>query len=145
MQSVQAVKDAYTKGIRVFVLGVGDAVPASHLQDLANAGVGVTTGMPDAPYYLGNNPQQLADSFNQIIGGVLSCDLAITGGMGTVDPMTADAGTVTLNGTALMYGTDWNVDPNGMIIHLLGAACNTLKASQTPMVDASFPCGSVIF
>ena len=54
-------------------------------------------------------------------------------------------GTVTLNGMTLTYGTDWTVDPNGMVIHLLGNACNTLKASSNPNVDASFPCGSVIF
>jgi hypothetical protein len=66
----------------------------------------------------------------------------ITGG--TVDPAQQCNGTVTLNGTALTCGTDWNVDQNGMTIHLLGQACDSLKNSVDPMVDASFPCGSVV-
>ena len=73
---------------------------------------------------------------------MLSCDLMITGG--TVDPAKQCDGTVTLNGNVLTCGTDWNVDANGMTIHLIGQACTDLKASANPVVDASFPCGSVI-
>jgi len=145
-ESVMAAKKAYAAGVKLFILGVGDGISTQHLQDMANAGAGVQAGQPNAPYYLGNDPAQLAQSFQAIIGGVLSCDLAISGGSGqTVDPGNASAGTVTLNGTPLMYGTDWTVDANGMVIHILGAACNTLKASSSPTVEASFPCGSVIF
>jgi hypothetical protein len=32
----------------------------------------------------------------------------------------------------------------GNTIELIGAACDTLKTSSNPVVDASFPCGSVI-
>ena len=143
--SIAAAANAYSKGIRLFILGLA-GLNTQFLQDVANAGVGVAPGQPNAPYYTANNTAGLTMAFQQIIGGVLSCDLAInTSGGGTVDPATAMAGTVVLNGTTLVYGTDWTVDPNGMVIHLLGAACNTLKASTTPNVDASFPCGSVIF
>src|SRR5262249_19435815 len=111
------------------------------LQQMANAGAGVTGGM-NAPYYTANDPTSLVNAFNMIIAGVLSCDLSISG---QVDPTSAMSGTVTLNGMTLMYGTDWVVDPNGMVIHLLGNACNTLKNSMNPSVDATFPCGAVIF
>jgi hypothetical protein len=54
-------------------------------------------------------------------------------------------GQVTLNGMMLMYGTDWTIDPNGMVIHLIGNACTMLKNTPGSVVDAAFPCGSVIF
>jgi len=60
---------------------------------MANAGLGAQSGQPNAPYYLANSPQQLTDAFDQIIGGVVSCDLMISG---NVDPSMAQNGTVTL-------------------------------------------------
>src|SRR5262249_39114140 len=114
----------------------------SYLQQMANAGVGVQPGQPNASYFTANNPTQLVTAFNQIIGGVLSCDFTTNG---AIDPAIAPNGTVIVNGRTLMYGTDWTVDPNGMVIHILGQACTDLKNSANPTVDASFPCGSVIF
>jgi len=139
--SVAAAKAAYAAKIRLFILGVGNGIADQHLQDMANAGAGVTTGMPNAPYYLANSPAQLAMAFQQIIGGVVSCDLMISG---NVDPTTASEGTVTLNGMTLTYGTDWTL-VNGNTIELIGAACTTLQQSANPVVDASFPCGAIIF
>jgi hypothetical protein len=140
-QSVIAAKTSYAAGIRLFILSVGDQVAAQHLQDMANAGAGVTAGQPNAPYFQGNDPASLAAAFQQIIGGVLSCDLTLTG---QIDPAQAMSGTVQLNGMTLHYGTDWVV-VNGTTIQLIGAACTTLKSSANPTVDASFPCGAVIF
>jgi hypothetical protein len=139
--SVAAAKAAYAANIRLFILGVGNGIADGHLQDMANAGAGITAGMPNAPYYLANSPAQLAMAFQQIIGGVVSCDLMITG---NIDPTTASEGTVTLDGMTLTYGTDWTFI-NGNTIELIGAACTTLQQSANPIVDASFPCGSVIF
>ena len=110
------------------------------LQAMANAGQGVQANQPNAKYYTANSPAELQMAFQQIIGGVVSCELQING---TVDPGQAAGGSVTLNGMQLTYGTDWTV-VNGSTIKLLGAACDTLKSSTNPMVSASFPCGSVI-
>lgn len=138
--SVAATQAAYAAGIRLFIIGLAN-LNTNFLQQMANAGVGATGGT-NAPYYTANDPTSLVNAFNMIINGVLSCDLSISG---QVDPATAMNGTVTLNGMTLTYGTDWVVDPNGMVIHLLGTACDTLKSAMNPTVDASFPCGSVIF
>jgi len=43
------------------------------------------------------------------------------------------------------FGTDWTLDPNGRVIHIIGSACTTLKSTPNAVVDATFPCGSVIF
>jgi hypothetical protein len=138
-ESIQAAKNAYTAGIRTFILGIA-GVNDGFLQNMANAGQGVTTGQPNAKYYTANSPQELKDAFQSIIGGVASCELAING---TVDPDQAKGGTVTLNGTTLTYGQDWEV-VNGTTIRLVGAACDTLKSTPNPQVQASFPCGAVI-
>lgn len=144
--SITAAQNAYTAGIRVFIVGLA-GLNTQFLQDMANAGVGQPTNQAPgctgcAPYYVADDPASLATAFDSIINGVLSCDLTITGG--TVDPAAACDGTVTLNGNTLTCGTDWNVDQDGMTIHLLGQACDELKASPDPMVEAVFPCGSII-
>jgi hypothetical protein len=129
--------------VPTYVLGVGQGgADAGNLQKFANAGAGVTGGMPDAPYYQADTPAQLAAAFQTIINGVVSCDLTLSG---QVDPSTAQmTGVVTLNGMTLMPGTDWTVDANGTTLHILGTACNTLKTSPNPDVEATFDCGSVI-
>jgi hypothetical protein len=142
--SVAATKAAYAAGIRLFILGLALPDSTQFLQDMANAGAGVTAGMPNAPYFAADNPTQLATALSAIINGVLSCDLTITAPAGeTVNPMTASAGTVTLDGMNLVFGTDWTVI-NGTTLELQGAACTKLKSDANPQLDASFPCGSII-
>lgn len=143
--SINATQAAYSAGIRTFIIGLA-GLNTQYLQDIANAGTGGATGRSPncatcSPFYTANDPASLVAAFNSIIGGVLSCDLAISG---QVDPATASSGTVTLNGMPLTYGTDWTIDPNGRTIHLLGNACNVLKTTPNPVVDAAFNCGSVL-
>ncbi len=139
--SINAAAASYAAGIRLFVLAVGNGINDSHLQRVANAGAGVPQGMPDAEFFVANSPAELSAAFDTIIGGVLSCELAISG---SVTPEQAAAGTVNLNGMPLQFGTDWEL-VNGSTIRLIGQACTDLKASPTPMVNASFPCGAIIF
>jgi hypothetical protein len=140
--SVNQVASAYASAmqIRTFILGLNLQGSTAYLQAVANAGVGQTMG--NAPYYNASNPQQLVDAFNTIINGVISCDLTINQ---QVDPASAPGATVTLNGMNLTFGSDWTLDPNGMVIHIIGSACTTLKSTPNAVVDATFPCGSVIF
>jgi hypothetical protein len=138
-QTVVAAKAAYAAGIRLYIIGIA-GIADNFLQDMANAGTGVQQGQPNAAYYTSNSASQMTTAFQQIIGGVLSCDLQLSG---TVDTSQAASGTVTLNGMTLQYGTDWTL-ANGNTLELLGNACNTLKNSTNPTVDASFSCGAVI-
>jgi len=141
-KSVMAAQAAYAAGIKLFFLFVGDDEAGNHPQQMANAGAGMNPLTGNATFYTAKNPAELTAAFNTIIGGVLSCDLKLSG---QVDPNSASTGTVALNGNALTYGTDWTIDADGVTLHLLGAACNTLKTSNNPTVDATFNCGSVIF
>lgn len=138
-ESITAAANAYNAGIRTFILGIA-GVNDGFLQAMANAGQGVQANQPNAKYYTANSPAELQMAFEQIIGGVVSCELAISG---EVDPELAKDGTVTLNGTMLMYGTDWEV-VDSTHIRLVGQACETLKSTPNPQVQASFPCGSII-
>ena len=142
MDTIASAKKAFAKGVRLFLLVVGNQIDAKFKQDLANAGQGVVQGQPNATAYTATDPKSLSDALNAIIGGVLSCDLQLTG---QVDPTAGQNGTVTLNNMTLNYGTDWTLDPNGLIIHLIGNACTTLKNTQDPQVDATFACGAIIF
>lgn len=139
-ESIQAARNAYAAGIRLFILGIA-GVNDGFLQSMANAGQGVQPSQPNATYYTANSPQDLQMAFQQIIGGVVSCELMISG---TVDVDQAQGGIVTLNGMNLTYGTDWDL-VSGNTIRLLGAACDQLKSSANPMVNATFPCGAVIY
>jgi hypothetical protein len=140
--AIAAAQNAYAHGIRLYILGVSSEVGAPHLQDMANAGVGndpTITGS-NAPYYTANDPAQLSAALQQIVGGVLSCELQLDG---TVDPANADQGVVVLDGQTLQEGTDW-ILVDGTTIRLLGGACDDLLASQNPVVSATFPCGVVV-
>lgn len=137
--SINSVATAFSGGIKTYVIGIDDDVNVNYLKQVANAGVGQTTGQ--APYYVATNAQALVDAFNQIISGAISCDLNINM---PVDPASAPGATVTLDGTNLTYGTDWTLDPNNMTIHIIGAACNTLKTTPNADVEATFPCGAIL-
>lgn len=138
--AVNATKAAYTAGIRVIPLSVGDDVGTPHLQDVSNAGAGVQPGQPNAPLYRANTAADLTNAFRAIIGGAISCDLTVTGSI-TQDQ--ARGGDVRLNDRKLTFGTEWELVGSN-IIRLLGATCNELKASPNPKVDGTFDCGTVI-
>jgi von Willebrand factor type A domain len=140
--TINAAANANSKGIRLFLLSVGNKIDATFAQMVANAGQGVQPGQPDAKPFTALDPAGLSSAFQEIIRGVVSCDLKLNG---QVDPTSGQSGSVVLNSVPLTYGADWTLDPDGVTIHLIGNACNTLKASANPVVDATFACGAVIF
>lgn len=138
--AVGAAQRAHEAGIDLYIISVGDQVAQSHLQDMANAGVGKPLGGPDnAPYYQALGADALVNAFNSIIGGVRSCSFAIEG---EVDLSQADQGTVTLDGRQLTYGTDWTLT-DASTLELLGEACSTVMNGDHT-VAAEFTCGSIV-
>jgi hypothetical protein len=138
--SVAAAAAAYAAGIRVIPLSVGNDIDNEHLQELANAGAGITAGQPNAPLYRGNSPAGLRSEFDAIIRGVVSCDLTVNG---SVTQAQAAEANVLLNNRLLQFGTDWQL-LGDRTIRLLGTACAELKSSPAPTVNGTFPCGVVI-
>jgi hypothetical protein len=139
-ESIDAVKHAFTLGIKTYVIAVANEGDLSqqHLNDLANAGVG-NMGGPQAPSYRPNSDQGLRDALRDIISGVVSCDVRLEGTV-TGEPCEAE---VTIGATRLTCN-----DANGFEllgpseVRLNGNACEELKAGKG--LTASFPCGGAI-
>ncbi len=139
----QSVAAGFTAGITTFALSIGPDVTLEHLQRLANAGQGIDLDVlppAAAPVFRANNPADLVTAFEDIVGGIRSCEIEVDG---NVDLDRADEGTVTLNGDELAYGTDWEMVDESTLT-LLGAACDTFKATPDVELSAEFPCGVVV-
>lgn len=140
-ESVAAAQASYAAGIDLFILSVGSAVSDAHLQDMANAGVGLPLGGgQNAPFYVANNQGQMVDAFNEIIHGARSCEFVVEG---FVDLARADEGNVVLNSQPLDFGTDWDMLDASTLV-LLGAACDTFLTDENVTLLANFPCGVVV-
>lgn len=140
LRTVEEAQRAYNMGIRVIPLSVADAIDDEHLQEVANAGAGVTAGMPNAPLYRGNTPADLKADFDAIIRGVVSCDVTVNG---SVTQEQASYAEVLLNGRPIQFNVDWQLIGD-RTIRLLGTSCSELKSSPNPTVNGTFPCGVVI-
>ncbi|MBN1770316.1 MAG: VWA domain-containing protein [Deltaproteobacteria bacterium] len=142
-ESVAAAQAAYAAGLRTFVLSVGSDVGAGHLQDMANAGAGLPIGGPtDAPYYVANDPAELAAAFDEITSPLRTCTFIIDG---DVDPIYWDDGDVRLDGVPVPYD-----DPDGWVLtdahtlELQGGACDTFLGPDAPLLTAEWPCGTIL-
>ncbi|MEZ4248332.1 MAG: vWA domain-containing protein [Polyangiales bacterium] len=144
---VNEVRRAFTAGIRTFVISVGTGVAASHLQDIANAGVGRAAG---APYWVATDPSGLVTAVNTIVVGARSCEMDVTG---EIDPDVACLGEVRLGGALLMCNDPatttscsgrqgWRrVDDD--TIELCGNACTTLLSDPDATLTGQFPCAPI--
>lgn len=135
--AVSAVTAAQTAGIDTYVISVGPDVSQAHLQDLANAGVGLAVGGADnATYYQALDAASLVTAFDDIINGVRACNFALDK---AIDPSYADSGTVTLDGVELEQGVDWQLLDDGQTVELLGQACDTVLDGDHTL-EAEFTC-----
>lgn len=139
-ESVAAVEGAFDMGIRTFVISVGNEVGDGHLQELANVGMGrERNSSSPAPFYKALNSQELVHAFDEIVGGFLLCEFQIDG---QVDPSRVCDGGVSIDGSSLACGSEWEV--NGSSLRLMGRACEALGDGQQHVIDAEWPCGAII-
>jgi hypothetical protein len=133
---IAAVQAAHGDDMKTYVIGVGADVSESHLQEVANAGRGLPTGGPDnATYYRALDTASLVAAFDEIISGARGCVFELDG---RIDGDVVEA-TVTLDGQVLDRGTDWQIR-DGNSIELLGAACESVLAGGSHVVEATFVC-----
>lgn len=141
-EAIAAVERGYGAGIRTFMISVGDEISTDHMQDMANAGLGLGSG-GSADYWVAGDDASLRRALEDIVGGVLSCDITLNGAI--EDTADACTGTVQLNGRTLTCD-----DPDGWeatgpsSIRLLGTACDELTMTRGAILEASFPCDIVI-
>jgi hypothetical protein len=143
-ETISAVERAYGRGIRTFLIDVGNEVAPAHKQDVANAGIGVMPGEPDAPYWTVTDDRGLRDALGAIIGGTLSCEVTLEGELQDLEEACRD-GVVELNGRTIpcdgMNG--WRV-VDSTHIELVGSACTELMSTPDVVLVATFPCGVVL-
>lgn len=140
-ESVDAAAAAFAQGVRTYVISVGNEVSDQHLQDVANAGVGVGGGDPDAPFYKADDAQALADAFADIVDGVRDCKLNLDG---TVSEGGEDQCTVYVNGEVVPFGDDdgWQLNNPGEV-ELVGDACDAIQNGEV-QVSIKCACGVVV-
>ena len=165
-RSIAAVQAAFAKGIKTFVIGLGDEVGAEHLQALANAGAGLPVALSpammemltgttckipaadlkaqylpagaNAQFFAPANQKALAEAFKTVIDSVRSCKVTLTG---MVQLANAAQGKVTLDGEPLRY-----MDPNGWQMNsateleILGDKCQDLLHKPEAVLQIAFPC-----
>jgi hypothetical protein len=133
--AVAAARSAYERGIETYIISVGDEVADDHLQEMANAGVGLAADDPGAaPFWRALSPIQLEAAFDGIVAGVQGCDYQLDGAV-------PDGGTgeVTLDGGTLAQGSEWELIGNNTI-RLLGSACELIRDGGEHTVEAIFTC-----
>ncbi|MFW2389367.1 MAG: hypothetical protein ACN4G0_13590 [Polyangiales bacterium] len=132
--SVAAVERAFGLGTETFVLGVNHY--DSHLQDLANAGQGVSSG---ATLWKADSVAELGAALEQIVVQNIPCTVSLTDG--TIDTATACDGEVRLNGevlTCIDQARGWRA-VDGNTVELLGSACTEWRGGNATL-EAVFPC-----
>jgi hypothetical protein len=165
-------------GIGTFAVGIGDIVTSNsgcepqwgrcgkdHLQDLANAGLGLPVAAPPdslkyqsctptqmlagtyagpaetpgaAPFFTAANPAELETALSGLLNSVVSC----TYDMNAKVVGDASLGTVQVDGVSVPYNTEngWKLEANQVQITLQGKACDDFKAKPGSKLVVSFPC-----
>ncbi|MEM6289911.1 MAG: vWA domain-containing protein [Myxococcota bacterium] len=140
-EAIVAAENAFANDIQTFIISVGNDVSETHLQAMANAGVGVLEGDPDAPFYVPTDEDAMIAAFEEIINGVRSCVLTLDT---AILPGQADQGTVTINGVVIPFD-----DPNGWQVNspteieLLGTSCEAIQEGDVE-VTVEFTCEAII-
>src|SRR5262249_54885853 len=141
MMSVTAVQNAYRQHIKTYVIGVSNDVTQQHVQDLADAGQGITPrGSMHAQAFVALNPTQVVNAFQQILMGVRTCTFTLNG---NIDLAQASNGHVFVDGVSRAFDTEWRLTDMSTL-ELLGTVCDLVKDGHSHTVTASFPCGSVV-
>ena len=149
--AVTAAKNAFdNEGIETFILSVGPDVSDSHLQEMANVGIGLardTAGPGAATFWKATTANELTAAFEEIIGASISCEIEL-GGSITEPQGACEEGDVRLDGSPLNCPTDWRLKAGTTdTIELRGTeegqACARWKSGALSLT-AEFPCGTVI-
>ncbi len=147
-EAILSTEIAYTKGIRTFIIGLGDEVSDKHLQAMANVGAGfdpdgldagADVAKPQAVKYKALDPATLHEKFREIVFGLRSCFISLAG---VIKDRKAGVVTLTPKGgdpLELVYPTDYQFNHDDQI-ELRGDACAKIKTGEY-VLRVVFRCG----
>lgn len=148
-EAVTAVRRAFDQfAIQTFVIAVADEQELSqeHVNDLANAGEGIDAapGEQVAESFRVSNTDALASTLQSIVGGQLTCTVDLQGTLTDTGDGCA-GGVVTLNGRTVPCDPTegWRL-VNDSQFRLYGTYCDELLSTPGAVIEASFPCGTVV-
>ncbi len=146
--SLDATKEAFDADVSTYILSVGTGVAETHLQEVANLGVGLAKDGSggNAPFFNANNIADLKKEMKGIITSTRGCTFKLDGSI--LDLALLDRGTVVVNGKEVLLN-----DPNGFKIYqdpnlcfgskqcleLQGTACEEVKSGEVN-VSGKFLC-----
>lgn len=139
-EAIDAVTRAFGMGISTFVIGVGNELSMMHAQNVANAGVGVQAGAPNAPYWTATDDASLKTALTEILSMQVSCDVTLKGHV-EGNPC---AGKVQLSGLDLGCNDQngWKLVDDSHV-RLLGSACKTFQKDEVATLHVEFPCEAI--
>lgn len=123
--------------IKTFVVGFGDGVDPTELNEMALAGGTALDG--DQMYYQAGNAQSLVDAFADIAGSVLSCSFVLD-----IVPPDPDKLYIFLNDMEILrdinHGDGWDYELMTNQITFYGPPCELLQSGQVMDLQISFGC-----
>jgi len=145
--SIAAAMKAQAKHLKMYVISVGMDASMTHLQEMANIGAGKAAADPDpAPVYLTMDPASLASALQTLIGREIPCEVTlnvISGNGGSAGKQCA--GMVSVDGVPLECNGEngWEL-VDMQQIRLKGTACESFKANVSSVLNAKWPCDSLV-
>ncbi|MBN2803725.1 MAG: VWA domain-containing protein [Deltaproteobacteria bacterium] len=146
--TVKAVQSAYDEDISTFVVGLcdeGDDDASKYLQQVANAGVGLSpTGSDKAEFHQGLTENSLAEAITKVITTESRSCIYELDGTGIAEGKET-SGTVSLDGVSLEFNNEengWRLKSTSEF-ELLGTACSDIQIGEHHL-EADFPCESII-
>jgi hypothetical protein len=142
--AIAAAELAHQEGVRLLVMGVSADIAPTHLQHLANAGVGAPLtavwGYDEAagqPHQASDDQAELAAQLTGMLGAERVCLIDLDE---TVDPSRAAEAEVLLDGQPLRHG-DWDgwVLRSTSTLEVLGTACDWILTTSRRL-SISYPC-----
>ena len=135
--TLQQAKLLHDAGAFVYVVGFGNGVDATALNDLAKNGGTDNLADPKNRYFQANDEQQLADALLAIGAQVSSCTLTLEGRPGAPDRIYVVVGD---KATTRDDPNGFSYDATNNTIELKGTTCTAVKGPSAPAIQVIFGC-----
>lgn len=127
------------RGISTFVVGFGNAVDATELDKLANAGGVPVTGGTHA-YYQAESQADLDAVLASIADAVTSCSYKLDAAPPSIDKTYVWFEKTTKVARDITHADGWDFDPATNTVTFYGGSCDQLRTHTVDTVDVVYDC-----